>query len=63
VLEALTADRPYQTEPMPLEGVEAVLTTHAGTQFDDDCVAVATDGLVEHAVEARRLRRASSQVA
>ena len=27
VLEALTADRPYQTQPMPFEGVEAVLTT------------------------------------
>ena len=63
VLEALTADRPYQKEPMPLEGVEAVLTTHAGTHFDEDCVAVATSGLVEHAVAARQVRRDSQQVA
>jgi HD-GYP domain-containing protein (c-di-GMP phosphodiesterase class II) len=63
VLEAVTADRPYQRESMPIAGVEAVLTTHAGTHFDEDCVAAATDGVVDLAVEARQARRDSQQVA
>ena len=50
MLEALTADRPYQRQPMTLEGVEAVLTTGGGTQFDEDCVAACMDGVVELAV-------------
>ena len=63
VLEAVTADRPYQKDAMPIEGVEAVLTTHAGTHFDDDCVAAATDGVVDLAIAARDARRGARQVA
>jgi len=58
VLEAVTADRPYQQGAMPLEGVEAVLTTGGGTHFDDDCVAACLDGVVVLAVAARESRRA-----
>ena len=54
VLEAVTADRPYQTQPMPIEGVEAVLTTGGGTHFDEDCVAACMDGVVELAVASRQ---------
>jgi putative nucleotidyltransferase with HDIG domain len=63
VLEALTADRPYQPHPMPFEGVEAVLTTGGGTHFDEDCVAAATDGVVERAFARRDARRAAQHVA
>jgi putative nucleotidyltransferase with HDIG domain len=63
VLEAVTADRPYQKAPMPLEGVEALLTTGAGTHFDDECVAAATDGVVDLAFEAGLARRTAQQVA
>jgi HD-GYP domain-containing protein (c-di-GMP phosphodiesterase class II) len=62
VLEALTADRPYQRQPMTLEGVEAALTTGGGTQFDEACVAACLDGVVELAVGSRQARR-DSQVA
>jgi putative nucleotidyltransferase with HDIG domain len=63
VLEALTADRPYQPHPMPFEGVEAVLTTGGGTHFDEDCVAAATAGVVEAAFARQAARRATQQVA
>ncbi|MEO5822245.1 MAG: HD domain-containing phosphohydrolase [Vicinamibacteraceae bacterium] len=63
VLEALTADRPYQHQPMPFEGVEAVLTTGGGTHFDEECVAAATDGVIEQAFANRARRRSSAQVA
>jgi HD-GYP domain-containing protein (c-di-GMP phosphodiesterase class II) len=59
VLEAVTADRPYQSQPMPLEGVEAILTTGGGTHFDEDCVEACLDGVVEHAVASREARRAA----
>jgi putative nucleotidyltransferase with HDIG domain len=59
VLEAVTADRPYQ-QPLSREGVLAVLRTHAGTQFDPDCVAACLDGVVEHAVASREARRAAA---
>jgi putative nucleotidyltransferase with HDIG domain len=62
VLDALTSDRPYQT-PMPLEGVEAVLTANGGTHFDPECVEAATDGLVEQAVASRDARRRALDVA
>ena len=62
MLDAVTSDRPYQRQPMPLEGVEAVLTTGGGTHFDEDCVAACMDGVVELAVASRQARR-DSQVA
>ena len=42
---------------MPIEGVEAMLTTGAGTHFDEDCVAACMDGVVELAVASRQARR------
>ncbi len=63
VLEALTADRPYQQQSMPFDGIGAVLTTEAGTHFDEDCVAACMDGVVELAVASRQARRAAQQVA
>jgi len=63
VLEALTADRPYQKEPMPFEGIEAVLTTGGGTHFDEECVEAAIDGVVAHAVAVRQARRPTQHVA
>jgi putative nucleotidyltransferase with HDIG domain len=60
VLDALTSDRPYQ-EPMPIEGVEAVLTTHGGTHFDEACVEAAQDGVVEQAAASRDARRAAAR--
>jgi putative nucleotidyltransferase with HDIG domain len=62
VLDALTSDRPYQ-RAMPIEGVEAVLTSHGGTHFDADCVAACTDGVVEQAFQARDAGAAGEQVA
>ena len=44
---------------MPIEGVEAILTTGAGTHFDEDCVAACMDGVVELAVASRQARRDS----
>jgi hypothetical protein len=48
---------------MPIEGVEAVLTTGGGTQFDEDCVEACLDGVVELAVASRQARRAARHVA
>jgi putative nucleotidyltransferase with HDIG domain len=62
VLDALTSDRPYQ-KGMPLEGVEAVLTTHSGTHFDEACVEAALAGVVEQATAAREARAAARHVA
>jgi len=63
VLEALTADRPYQQQPMPVEGVAAVLATESGTHFDEDCVAACLDGVVDLAAASRQARRAARHVA
>jgi len=63
VLEAVTADRAYQKDPMPADSVEAILTTGRGTQFDEDCVAACRDGVVELALAARQARRAAQHVA
>ncbi len=59
VLDAVTSDRPYQDRAMPIEGVEEILTTGAGTHFDEDCVAACMDGVVELAVASRQARRDS----
>jgi putative nucleotidyltransferase with HDIG domain len=62
VMDALTSDRPYQ-KGMPVEGVEAVLTTHSGTHFDEACVEAALDGVVEQASATQQARRAARHVA
>ena len=63
VLDALTSDRPYQPE-MTIEQVHGILTSQAGTHFDEAAIEACTaGGVLEQAMAAQRSRRDALQVA